>query len=86
MQTPFPSADSVDSLRHFRLWGVVDGGGGGMGGGGGRRRKEEEVRLPYQAYQPITCEEKELANRFYNGTLHTITQQQHKPTLWSCFM
>lgn len=36
------------------------------------------ARLPHQAHRPITCRQKELANRFYNGTLRTVTQD-HKP-------
>lgn len=84
VQTPFPPADSVASLRRCGLGVLVAGrrrgrergkgreGKGGMGGG------EVSARLPHQARQPITCEGKELANRFYNGTLHTVTQH-HKP-------
>lgn len=46
--------------------------GGGEDGGWGC------ARLPHQARRPITCWQKELANRFYNGTLRTVTQD-HKP-------
>lgn len=67
VQTPFPPADSVASLRRCGSGCWWRGGGGGG-----------SARLPHQAHQPITCEGKELANRFYNGTLHTVTQN-HKP-------
>lgn len=53
-------------------WVERRGGGGGGGGGGGARGSH------IRPQQPITCEGKELANRFYNGTLHTVTQY-HKP-------
>lgn len=69
VQTPFPPADSVASLRRCGLGVLVAERGMGWGW---------FVRLPHQAHQPITCEGKELANRFYNGTLRTVTQY-HKP-------
>lgn len=48
------------------LWARSVGGGRGC------------ARLPHQAHRPITCRQKELANRFYNGTLRAVTQD-HKP-------
>lgn len=52
----------------------MEGRGGGGGGGGGGGARGSHIR----PQQPITCEGKELANRFYNGTLRTVTQY-HKP-------
>lgn len=48
------------------LWARSVGGGRGC------------ASLPHQAHRPITCRQKELANRFYNGTLRAVTQD-HKP-------
>lgn len=71
-QTPFPPADSVASLRRCGLGVLVVG---RTRGGGG------SARLPHQAHQPITCSQKELANRFYNGTLsHSTTNHSPRQT------
>ncbi|CAL8403059.1 unnamed protein product [Arctogadus glacialis] len=71
MQTPSPAADSVPSLWRSGL--RLAAGGREEAGGGGA--------LPgfyIRARQPITREEKELANRFSNGTPHAVIQD-HKP-------
>ena len=71
MQTPSAPADSVPSLWR---WGLrLAAGGREEAGGGG-----SAAWLLHQGRQPITHEEKELANRFSNGTPHAVIQD-HKP-------
>lgn len=68
-QTPFPPADSVASLRRCGLGVLLVR----------RMREEGEVWEALTSGPPAYhVLGKELANRFYNGTLHAVTQH-HKP-------